>query len=184
MTFVVFGVIGTLIAGIIIDKTKAFLFALRFISTLATLSLISSIWIVPYGNFYLTLVLCTVLGFAMCPILPVGFSFSVFLTHPIPPAVSNGLLMMGAQIFSITFTLLGAKLLLIDFTLGALMFCILSASTIFLAFCCIKEERKDIGDQHRESVLSKLTRSEVTSCSVVGLDAQNKLTNSRNKRLE
>ena len=92
----IFGVFATFVGGVIIDRTKAYLIILRILSFTGTLSLMSAIWVVPFGNFYITAGLCCILGGVMCPILPASFSFTVFLTHPIPPTVSNGLLMAGA----------------------------------------------------------------------------------------
>ena len=94
--FVFFGVMGTTLVGIVIDKTKAYLFIIRVISTACATVMFAALWIVPSGNLALTLLFACALGFFMTPILPAGYSFSVHLTHPLPPAVSNGLMMIGA----------------------------------------------------------------------------------------
>ena len=171
--FVTVGVLATFAAGVILDRTKAWLVAIRSISVLGTACLLSALWVIPYGNFYITLGLCAVMGAAMCPILPAGYSFSVFLTHPVPPAVSNGLLMAGAQVFSVLMSLVGGKLLAIDFLLGAGVFCVLALTTVVTSFCMRQEApsgRSDLGNtaEGRGSLHSYQTRSEVASQSLLG----------------
>ena len=131
----IFGVLSMAVSGIIIDKTKAYLTTIRIISIVGTLSLLNALWVIPYGNFYITLGLCSILGGMMCPILPASFSFTVFLTHPVPPAVSNGILMCGANLYAVIFCIVGGKLLLISFFLGASLFCVFALTTVVTTLC-------------------------------------------------
>ena len=109
--FVAFGVLGTGIVGIIIDRTKAYIKVIRVITTVCAIALLAGIWVVPSGNIFITLIFGCLLGCFMTPILPAGYSFSVHLTHPLPPAVSNGLMMTGAQTYTTLMSCIGAAAL-------------------------------------------------------------------------
>ena len=133
--FVTCGVLATGLAGVLIDRTGAFLGAIRAISIVGAGCLLSAQWVIPYGNFYITLALCAIMGAGLCPILPAGYSLSVFLTHPIPPAVSNGFLMCCAQAFSVISVLVGGRLLAMSFYYGCTYFCVLAVTAVVAAFC-------------------------------------------------
>ena len=126
--------ITTISAGIIIDKTKAYLRMIRIISFVTNVLLLNSLWVLPLGNFYITLCIIGIAG-SMLSILPVAFSFSVYLTHPVPPAVSNGLIMSGSQTFALVFSLCGGKLFLTSFYLGMSLFCGMALTTLIVTLC-------------------------------------------------
>ena len=94
--FVAFGIISTALVGFIIDKTKAYLVVIKVIVWVVSFIFLLAIWVIPAGNIYLTVLLASLLGAFITPILPAGYSFSVHLTHPLPPAVSNGLMMTAS----------------------------------------------------------------------------------------
>ena len=94
--FVLFGVVGTILAGFIIDKTHAYIKIIRSICIVCTLTFLLCIWIIPSGSLPLTVFAIVFLGLFVSPILPAGYSYSVLITSPIGPAVSNGFMMTFA----------------------------------------------------------------------------------------
>ena len=75
------------------------------------------------------------MGAGLCPILPASYSLSVYLTHPVPPAVSNGFLMCCAQVFSVIGVLIGGRLLAISFYYGASYFGFWAVTAVIVSFC-------------------------------------------------
>ena len=126
------GVLGCFIAGVLIDKTQAMLGTIRTIATVVTVILVAEIWVIPSGQFIVTLVICSLLGFFIVPSITACYTFTVHLTYPIPPAASNGLIMTGAHIYAIIFSMVGPKLLETSFvfTVGFWAFLCLIATII------------------------------------------------------
>ena len=59
--------------------------------------------------FYVNLNLA-ILGAVLVPIVPLGFSFSVELTHPVSEAMSNGVIVLAAQLLGFFMTYIGTVL--------------------------------------------------------------------------
>ena len=116
--FVLCGVLGCFLAGLIIDKTQAMLGTIRTIATVVTVLLFIGIWIIPSGHFIGTLICAALLGLFIVPSITACYTFTVHLTYPIPPAASNGLIMTGAHIYAITFSLIGPKMLKTSFVMS------------------------------------------------------------------
>ena len=90
------GLIASVIAGIFLDRTKAYLKLLRVCCIMGTICFLSAIWIAPLGNKYLVVTILILAGIAMVPVTPLGFAFSVELTHPVQPILVNGFILMCA----------------------------------------------------------------------------------------
>jgi len=108
---------------------------IRTIATVVTVILIAEIWVIPSGYFILTLVICGILGFFIVPSITACYTFTVHLTYPIPPAASNGLIMTGAHIYAITFSIIGPKLLSISFELGVGILAFLCLIATIISYC-------------------------------------------------
>jgi len=85
-------------AGFWLDKTKRYLCTLRTTVIASTIVTTALIFIVPIGNYLFCAVAISFCGFAIGPIMPVGYDFGVQLTHPIQPVLVNGMLQMAEQI--------------------------------------------------------------------------------------
>jgi MFS family permease len=98
-----------LLSGFWLDKTHRYLCTLRTTVLASTVITGGLIFIVPKGNYVLCAIAISCSGFAIGPIMPVGFDFGVQLTHPIQPALVNGMLQMAEQIseFLLSTTLVG-----------------------------------------------------------------------------
>ena len=108
--FVSGGMVFLFVYGIVLDRTKAYLFASRLISVSVTLLGFSAIWIIPAGNLVYTGMWAFVAGSFVLPIFTVALPFTVILTHPIPSDASNGIMMTGSYIFATIGCLGGAPL--------------------------------------------------------------------------
>ena len=113
--FVLMGVLGCYIAGVVIDKTQGMLGTIRTISTVVTVLLLAEMYVIPSKAFWPTLIVCGLLGFFIVPSITACYTFTVHLTYPIPPAASNGLIMTGAHIYAIIFSLAGPPLMKLSF---------------------------------------------------------------------
>ncbi|XP_037541072.1 feline leukemia virus subgroup C receptor-related protein 2 [Nematolebias whitei] len=111
LTIVIAGMVGSLICGIWLDRTKTYkqtTFAVYFMSLVgmivfaATLSL-ERLWVV--------FITSGTLGFFMTGYLPLGFEFAVELTYPESEGTSSGLLNCSAQVFGIIFTICQGKII-------------------------------------------------------------------------
>ena len=95
------GVIGSLTAGKVLDKTGKYVMLLRFVTvaafTLCGVVLITLALKLPFG---LLLLFVAVMGFSLVPIVTVSYALSVELTHPISPPLANGLMVGGGQLWA------------------------------------------------------------------------------------
>lgn len=110
LILVLSGLIGSVIGGIILDKTKAFkmtTFVIYLCSFLAmvlfTATLHINIWIIFLTSF--------LLGFFMTGYLPVGFELAAEVTYPEPEGTSCGLLNSSAQLFGIFYTYVQGRII-------------------------------------------------------------------------
>lgn len=95
-TFILTGIVSSFIVSSTIDKTKRFLLAYRLLSFAGLIIWMTMYITLPLGKtFWLSLNL-GLLGAALVPIVPLGFSFSVELTHPVSEPMSNGVLVLAA----------------------------------------------------------------------------------------
>ncbi|XP_067004571.1 heme transporter FLVCR2 [Anabrus simplex] len=105
LVIVVGGMVGSVVCGIVLDRTQRFketTLAVYFLS-LVTMAIYS--FTLDCGYISVVYVTATLLGFFMTGYLPVGFELAAELTHPEPEGTSSGLLNMAAQVFGILFTL-------------------------------------------------------------------------------
>ena len=94
------GLAASVIASVFLDKTKKYLITLKICCIITTLVFLSSLWVVPLDNNILALSMLILSGIAMVPVTPLGFAFSIELTHPTQPVLVNGFLLMCAQTMS------------------------------------------------------------------------------------
>lgn len=135
--FVLMGVFGCYIAGVVIDKTQGMLGTIRTIATTVTIILLIEIWVIPSQAFWPTLVVSGLLGFFIVPSITACYTFTVHLTYPIPPAASNGLIMTGAHIYAIVFSLAGPKMMEISYyllTCTWTVLCLIAAIISYVIF--------------------------------------------------
>ncbi|CAD7092327.1 unnamed protein product [Hermetia illucens] len=111
LCIVLFGMVGSVVSGIVLDKTH------RFKETTFAVYAFSAVgmWIFTFtlntGSIAVVYVTASLLGFFMTGYLPIGFEFAAELTFPEPEGTASGLLNAASQVFGILFTMLYSELL-------------------------------------------------------------------------
>jgi len=112
LTIVVCGMLGSVVCGIVLDKTHRFKETTLAVYGMSVVGMILYTITFEYGKHIVTtFATAGFLGFFMTGYLPVGFEFAAELTHPEPEVTSSGLLNAAAQFFGIILTLMGGRLL-------------------------------------------------------------------------
>lgn len=93
-TFVISGVIGSFIISIIMDKTGKYKLTLIITCLCSLFSISLAFYTLPSRNVALFTVNLILLGLSVLPIIPIGYSFSVEVTFPVPEALSNGMMVL------------------------------------------------------------------------------------------
>ncbi|XP_061602572.1 feline leukemia virus subgroup C receptor-related protein 1 isoform X2 [Cololabis saira] len=110
LTLVVAGMVGSILCGLWLDRTKTYKMTTLIVYGLSFLGMVVFTFTLNLHNIYLVFVTAGVLGFFMTGYLPLGFEFGVEITYPEPEGTSSGLLNAFAQIFGIIFTLIQGRL--------------------------------------------------------------------------
>jgi MFS family permease len=97
--FIIFGVIGSFILSVYLDKSPRYKFVMISISFLAVVSTGLSIFSLPSGKAGLFGFNVAVMGFATIPMTPIAFAFAVELTYPAPEAMSNGMMILPNKVY-------------------------------------------------------------------------------------
>ena len=93
-----------------IDKNKRFLFTYRVISVLGLCGAAGFLFSLPNKNIYVLLLNNVLFGAALVPVQPIGYSFSIELSHPVSEAMSNGVIMLCGQLVGFLITYIGTEL--------------------------------------------------------------------------
>ncbi|GFR16667.1 feline leukemia virus subgroup C receptor-related protein 1 [Trichonephila clavata] len=104
LTIVISGMVGSVVCGILLDKTHRFKETTLGVYLLSTLGMITFTIVLPYGNILSMFFVSSLLGFFMTGYLPLGFEFAAEITYPEAEATSSGFLNASAQVFGIIFT--------------------------------------------------------------------------------
>ncbi|KAJ7399507.1 Feline leukemia virus subgroup C receptor-related protein 2 [Pitangus sulphuratus] len=125
LTIVLSGMVGALISGIWLDRTKTYKASGKVASTgtarlddlpdslqttlvvyiMSLVGMIIYTFTLSLGHLWVVFVTAGMLGFFMTGYLPLGFEFAAELTYPESEGTSSGLLNVSAQIFGIAFTI-------------------------------------------------------------------------------
>lgn len=92
--FILSGVVGSFIYGMILDRTNRYLLVLRVITISSFLSIIGAMFTLPTKNVGLFAVNLLFVGASVIPVIPISYSFAVELTYPLSEAMSNGMMIM------------------------------------------------------------------------------------------
>ncbi|XP_071354335.1 choline/ethanolamine transporter flvcr2a isoform X2 [Trachinotus anak] len=111
LTIVVAGMVGSLICGIWLDKTKTYKQTTLLVYLLSLIGMLVYAFTLNLGHLWVVFITAGVLGFFMTGYLPLGFEFAVELTYPESEGTSSGLLNCSAQIFGIIFTISQGKII-------------------------------------------------------------------------
>jgi MFS transporter, FLVCR family, MFS-domain-containing protein 7 len=112
---IVSGIVGSVISGLILDKTKRFEELAKICFAMSALSNIFLVCIQLYDNdkstiYYLLMLSFVITGFFGLPLLPICMEMSIECVYPIPEATSTGLLFIAGQVFGIIMIICYPKL--------------------------------------------------------------------------
>ncbi|KFP22398.1 hypothetical protein Z169_15331, partial [Egretta garzetta] len=105
LTIILSGMVGALISGIWLDRTKTYKQTTLVVYVMSLVGMIAYTFTLSLGHLWVVFVTAGMLGFFMTGYLPLGFEFAAELTYPESEGTSSGLLNVSAQIFGIAFTI-------------------------------------------------------------------------------
>jgi MFS family permease len=92
--FILSGVVGSFIYGIILDKYNKYKLVLCILCFSSIGAITMAMFILPLGNVPLFALNLMIVGVSVIPIIPVSYGFAVELTYPLSEAMSNGMMIM------------------------------------------------------------------------------------------
>jgi len=101
LIMIISGLFGSIVCGIVLDKTKLYKKTTLMIYGFCLLSFAFYTYILHTGNVLLIYIAVIILGFTMTAYLPVGYDFAVEISYPIDEGISSGMLNCVAQGISI-----------------------------------------------------------------------------------
>ncbi|XP_036406353.1 feline leukemia virus subgroup C receptor-related protein 2-like isoform X2 [Megalops cyprinoides] len=111
LTIVIAGMVGSLICGIWLDRTKTYKQTTLAIYLMSLVGMLVYAFTLDLGHLWVVFITGGALGFFMTGYLPLGFEFAVELTYPESEGTSSGLLNCSAQVFGIIFTISQGKVI-------------------------------------------------------------------------
>lgn len=91
--FIFFGVLGSFVLGVYLDKSAKFKFLINMTSGSAIILILLGLLTLPFNKWLFTINLALI-GFTVIPIIPISYGFAVELTFPVPEAMSNGMMIL------------------------------------------------------------------------------------------
>ena len=111
LTIVITGLAGSIICGLVLDKTHQFKRTTAIIYIFSFLGMVLFTCTISLGHIEIVYVTAGILGFFMTGYLPVGFDFGVEITYPESEGTSSGLLNASAQVFGIVWTITSERII-------------------------------------------------------------------------
>ena len=111
LVIVLCGMAGSMICGIILDKTHQYKLTTLAIYFLSFVGMLSYTFTMRLGSIEVVYLFAGFLGFFMTGYLPVGFEFGVEITYPESEGTSSGLLNASAQVFGIACTIVSERII-------------------------------------------------------------------------
>ncbi|XP_073958111.1 histamine transporter isoform X2 [Choristoneura fumiferana] len=106
LMIVVAGMIGSVICGLVLDKTHKFKETTLAVYAASVIGMIIFTFTLDCGYIGVVYMSAIILGFFMNGYLPVGFEFASEITYPEPEGTTSGILNAVVQVFGILLTLL------------------------------------------------------------------------------
>ncbi|XP_066280160.1 heme transporter FLVCR1-like [Branchiostoma lanceolatum] len=105
LTIVFAGMVGSVLCGLWLDRTKTFQFTTLVVYLLTFAGMMTFTYTLDLDRMWVVFLVAGFLGFFMTGYLPLGFEFAAEITYPEPEGTSSGLLNASAQVFGVAFTL-------------------------------------------------------------------------------
>ncbi|XP_032527225.2 heme transporter FLVCR2 isoform X2 [Danaus plexippus] len=106
LVIVVAGMVGSVVCGLVLDKTHRFKETTLAVYAASVLGMLVFTFTLDCGYIAVVYFSSIVLGFFMAGYLPVGFEFASEVTYPEPEGTTSGILNACVQVFGIVLTLL------------------------------------------------------------------------------
>uniref|UniRef100_A0A4W3INA9 Choline/ethanolamine transporter FLVCR1 n=1 Tax=Callorhinchus milii TaxID=7868 RepID=A0A4W3INA9_CALMI len=111
LTIVVAGMVGSIICGFWLDRTKTYKQTTLVVYFLSFAGMLVFSFTLNVGLIWVVFITAGIMGFFMTGYLPVGFEFGAEITYPESEGTSSGLLNEAAQVFGIMFTISQGKII-------------------------------------------------------------------------
>ncbi|XP_056337106.1 feline leukemia virus subgroup C receptor-related protein 2 isoform X3 [Danio aesculapii] len=161
LTIVIAGMVGSLICGIWLDRSKTYKQTTLAVYLMSLVGLVIYAFTLDLGHLWVVFITAGALGFFMTGYLPLGFEFAVELTYPESEGTSSGLLNCSAQVFGIIFTICQGKIMDSFSTLaGNLFLCAFLLIGTIITGCIKSDLRRQLANQQAQSAAA-LGRSDV-----------------------
>ncbi|XP_053118668.1 feline leukemia virus subgroup C receptor-related protein 2 isoform X1 [Hemicordylus capensis] len=162
LTIVVAGMVGALISGIWLDRTKTYKQTTLTVYIMSFVGMVVYTFTLDLGRIWVVFITAGALGFFMTGYLPLGFEFAAELTYPESEGTSSGLLNVSAQIFGIIFTISQGQIMDNFGTLaGNLFLCaFLFVGTVVTAFikADLRRQRANLNSEQTKT-LGQITQT-------------------------
>ncbi|KAI8327345.1 major facilitator superfamily domain-containing protein [Blakeslea trispora] len=99
--FIVAGIVGAILTGVFIDKTKKHKWVLKIYVPIVGALFLAFYFAVKSGQFKYLMLVCVPLGFFIFSLLPVALELSVESTFPVSESISSACLWMSSQILGL-----------------------------------------------------------------------------------
>ncbi|OON19459.1 hypothetical protein X801_04674, partial [Opisthorchis viverrini] len=140
-TMIVAGILGSVLAGICLDKTKKYRLVILITYAIALVWMCGFTGLLLLERIDVAFVASFFLGLAMTGFLPIGFEFAAELTYPADEGLTSGLLNASAQVFGIIFITSASSMVgLYDVKYTNTYFTVLLAVGFLLLYWWIKPE--------------------------------------------
>jgi len=107
LVIVLCGMAGSMVCGIILDKTHAYKATTLTVYLFSFIGMVLYTFTFTFGHIEIVYFTAALLGFFMTGYLPLGFEFAAEITYPESEGTSSGLLNASAQVFGIFCTMFG-----------------------------------------------------------------------------
>jgi len=104
------GLIGSVLFGMAVDKTQNYKLIMRLLCIVCAVIYTMSVYLITLANFWVVLIVSTLIGLSSIPILAVAYPFAILVTKPIIPASSNGYMITISLLYCFPLSLLLSKL--------------------------------------------------------------------------
>uniref|UniRef100_A0A5K3FP62 MFS domain-containing protein n=2 Tax=Mesocestoides corti TaxID=53468 RepID=A0A5K3FP62_MESCO len=139
-SMVIAGLIGSIVAGIVLKKTGLYrrvLIVFYFLSVVTMGAFTGSVFSYSIAFVFVTMIL---LGFFQSGFLPLGFEYAAEITYPVDEGLSSGILNTSAHIFGVILTLVATALEGKYGGLSANLFMLVSMALAAIPACFMKDD--------------------------------------------
>jgi len=100
--FIMFGLIGCIVMGIIADKTKKLEELTKILYSIGVISLMCiGLFVINEVQSYWLYIIFAIAGLTSAPVLPLSLDLCIETTHPVPEATVAGIFLIASQLGSI-----------------------------------------------------------------------------------